>query len=37
VFYIILVHLRKAFYDALVAEGFTSEQAMQILVSTAFK
>ena len=30
-------HLRKAFYDALVAEGFTSEQAMQILVSTAFK
>nr|WP_294898535.1 hypothetical protein [uncultured Pedobacter sp.] len=30
-------HLRKAFYDALLAEGFTSEQAMQILVSTPFK
>lgn len=29
--------LRKAFYDALVTEGFTSEQAMQILISTSFK
>lgn len=30
-------HMRKAFYDALVVEGFTKEQAMQILIATSFR
>jgi len=31
-----LAQLSKAYYDALLAEGFTKDQALQILISTSF-
>lgn len=31
-----LAKLNKTYYDALIAEGFTKEQALQILISTSF-
>lgn len=31
-----LAKLNKTYYDALIAEGFTREQALQILISTSF-
>lgn len=31
-----MAKMSKAYYDALIAEGFTKEQALQILISTSF-